>query len=128
MDTNRRTDSTPSADYLQMILTKTRNDRKLALKIFSQLFVELPEQLDGIQDALNRHQYDLAQQITHKLHGSLSLCGLENLRAQAKNLEQCLRQKNYGAISRYWFQLQQCAFHFTAQQQVLLDDLTRDEG
>jgi len=29
-------------------------------------------------------------------------------------------------ISRYWFQLQQCAFEFTAQQQTLLEELTRE--
>lgn len=113
-------------DYLQMILTKTRNDRQLALTIFSQLFAELPMQLDGIQNALNRQQYDLARQIIHKLHGSLSFCGLENIRKQAHSLEECLVSNNYGMISRYWFQLQQCAFEFTAQQQTLLEELARE--
>ena len=127
MHNTNRSESVPATDYLQMILSKTRNDRKLALTIFSQLFTELPEQLHDIQDALNRQQYDTAQQITHKLHGSLSLCGLEDIRSQAKNLEQCLKDKNYGAISRHWFQLQYCAFNFTAQQQALLADLSRED-
>lgn len=113
-------------DYLQMILTKTRNDRQLAFTIFSQLFTELPGQLDDIQNALNLRQFDLARQSTHKLHGSLSLCGLENIRKQAHNLEQCLANNNYGSINRYWFQLQQCVFDFTTQQQVLLEELARD--
>jgi len=113
-------------DYLQMILTKTRNDRQLALTIFSQLFAEMPMQLDGIQNALNHQQYDLARQILHKLHGSLSFCGLENIRKQAHNLEQCLVNNDYGMISRYWFQLQQCTFEFTAQQQTLLEALSRE--
>ena len=41
----------PEPDYLRMILTKTRNDRLLAYTIFSQLFDELPQQLDGLQQA-----------------------------------------------------------------------------
>jgi len=119
-------DNNETPDYLQMILTRTRNDMHLAFTIFSQLFAELPEQLDGIQDALNRRQYDLARQITHKLHGSMSFCGIENIRKQAENLEQCLVNKNYDAINRYWFQLQQCALDFTKQQQTLLSGLSGD--
>jgi HPt (histidine-containing phosphotransfer) domain-containing protein len=128
MRDSNRTESGEVQDYLQMILTKTRNDKQLAFSIFAQLFDELPDQLDGIQNALNRQQYDLARQITHKLHGSLSICGLENIRRQANNLEQCLDNNNYGAISRYWFQLQQCAFDFTAQQQALLESLSEEKA
>jgi len=119
-------DNNAPPDYLRMILSRTRNDRRLAFAIFSQLFAELPDQLDGIQNALMRRQYDLAQQITHKLHGSLSFCGLENIRMQAEHLERCLVNKNYGALNRYWFQLQQCAFDLTEQQQMLLADLSDD--
>jgi HPt (histidine-containing phosphotransfer) domain-containing protein len=126
MHDNAEPESGYAPDYLQMILTKTRNDKQLAFTIFAQLFAELPDQLDEIQNALNRQQYDLAQQITHKLHGSLSFCGLENLRMQANHLEQCLIANNYGAISRYWFQLQQCAFDFTAQRQALLEILSEE--
>ena len=117
----------PKPDYLRMILTKTRNDRQLAFTIFSQLFTELPKQLDSIQNALNQQQYDLARQITHKLHGSLSFCGLENIRKQADHLEQCLIDHKYAVISRYWFQLQQSAFEFTSQQQTLLEELSRED-
>lgn len=127
MRDSNETEAGNAQDYLQMILTKTRNDKQLAFTIFAQLFAELPDQLDGIQNALNRQQYDLARQITHKLHGSLSFCGLENIRRQANNLEQCLANSNQAAISRYWFLLQQYAFDFTAQQQELLGILSEDK-
>jgi HPt (histidine-containing phosphotransfer) domain-containing protein len=127
MRDNNGTESGEAQDYLQMILTKTHNDKQLAFTIFAQLFAELPDQLDGIQNALNRQQYDLARQITHKLHGSLSFCGLENIRKQANSLEHCLANSNYTAINRYWFQLQQCVFDFTAQQQTLLEVLSEDK-
>jgi HPt (histidine-containing phosphotransfer) domain-containing protein len=128
MHASVETEPAYAPDYLQMILTKTRNDKQLAFTIFAQLFAELPDQLDEIQDALNHRQYDLARDITHKLHGSLSFCGLENIRRQANSLEKCLVASNYGAISRYWFQLQQCAFDFTAQQQTLLDILSEEKA
>lgn len=121
------TEAGNAPDYLQMILTKTHDDKQLAFTIFAQLFAELPDQLDGIQNALNRQQYDLARQIIHKLHGSLSFCGLENIRKQANNLEHCLASHNQAAISRYWFLLQQCAFDFTAQRQELLKVLSEDK-
>jgi HPt (histidine-containing phosphotransfer) domain-containing protein len=128
MHDSNRAESGEVQDYLQMILIKTRNNKQLAFTIFTQLFAELPDQLDGIQNALNRQQYDQAWQITHKLHGSLSFCGLENIRRQANNLQQCLANHNESAISRYWFQLQQCAFDFTAQRQMLLEILSKDEA
>jgi HPt (histidine-containing phosphotransfer) domain-containing protein len=115
-------------DYLLMILAKTRNDKQLAFTIFAQLFAELPEQLEGIQNALNRRQYDLAREITHKLHGSLSFCGLENIRRRAHNLERSLDDSELGAISRYWFQLQQGIFDFTDQQQALLEALSEEKA
>jgi HPt (histidine-containing phosphotransfer) domain-containing protein len=127
MGDSDRTESDGTQAYLQMILAKTRHDKQLAFTIFSQLFAELPEQLDGIQHALNRRQYDLARQITHKLHGSLSFCGLENIRTQANNLEHCLTNNDQAAISRYWFLLQQCIFDFTARQQALLEALSENK-
>ncbi len=75
-------DSNETPDYLRMILTRTRNDRQLAFAICSQLFAEMPEQLVSIQNALTGRRFDLAQQVTHKLHGSLSFSGFENIRKQ----------------------------------------------
>lgn len=113
-----------SPDYLRMILERTYNDKQLALTIVSQLCAELPAQLDAIHHALSEGQYEHARQVVHKLHGSLGICGLENMRENARHLERCLVDKNYGVINRYWFQLQQCAFDFAQQQQTLLADLS----
>ena len=65
----------------------------------------------------------MARETIHKVHGSFSWFGLENLRAQAQQMEHCLIAENYGAINRHWFQLQQSAFEFIKQQHALLDAL-----
>ncbi|MDO9047159.1 MAG: hypothetical protein Q7U66_05390, partial [Methylobacter sp.] len=46
-------------DYIQIILSKTKNNRRLTLTLFEKLFEELPSQVIDIKGALKNKQYGL---------------------------------------------------------------------
>lgn len=110
-------------NYIQIIQGKTKNNQRLTLTIFEKLFEELPTQIQGIQEALENKQYDLAQEITHKLNGSASFCGLHDIQQSANTLERSLLNYNYAETHQHFFKLQQCALHFINLQQVIMDNL-----
>lgn len=110
-------------NYTQIILSKTKNNPHLALTIFEKLFEELPLQLIQIKDALENSQYDLAREITHKLNGSVSFCGLLKIRQPANDLEICLLNNDYADTHQYFLTLQQCILNFTRHQKAILTNL-----
>ncbi|MGX2030879.1 response regulator [Methylocaldum gracile] len=84
----------PSADsydlYLNAIIEKTGGNRALAEKLMLRLAQELPEQLADVEKALCDDNYRQAREITHKINGSASFCGLFGIRKAASELETAL--------------------------------------
>lgn len=114
---------TKTLAYIQIILSKTKNNHRLTLTIFEKLFEELPLQIIHIKDALENKQYGLAKEITHKLNGSVSFCGLTDIQQPANALEHCLLNSNYAAINQHFLMLQQCTLNFTRHQKSILANL-----
>jgi len=110
-------------DYVQIILSKTKNNQRLTLTLFEKLFEELPLQIIGIKNALENRQYDVAQEITHKLNGSVSFCGLIDIQQPANALEACLLTNNYASTDRHFLMLQQSTLNFTRHQKFILANL-----
>jgi HPt (histidine-containing phosphotransfer) domain-containing protein len=113
-------------NYIRIVLDKTKNNRALAVTIFKKLFNELPQQLDCIEDSLKVGDYENAREITHKMHGSVSFCGLTEMQEPAKKLEQSLTNRNYQTIAQDWLQLQQKVLKFTCYQESILADLGKN--
>jgi CheY-like chemotaxis protein len=118
--------TTTAFGYIQSILNITKNNRHLTATIFKKLFEELPLQIICIKDALANQQYTLAEEITHKLHGSVSFCGLVAIQKPANLLENRLRNKDYLAITQDFLVLQQCVLDFTSQQKTIVAFFTKD--
>ena len=110
-------------DYIQTIMTKTKHNQQLALTIFKMLFEELPLQVLAINNALEKKQYTLAQEITHQLHGSVSFCGLTDIQQPARVLESSLLTNNYASTHLHFLTLQQHTFDFTRHQAFILEKL-----
>lgn len=117
----KNTASLTSDDYIQILLDKTQNNKSLALTIFKKLFVELPEQINDIKEALQNRQYQSALDITHKLHGSVSFCGFIELQHVAANLENCLLRKDYQALKLNFIALRAAILNFVAQENTILN-------
>lgn len=106
--------------YIQIIQNRTKNNQRLTLNIFEKLFEELPQQIIQIKDALENRQYDHAKEITHKLNGSVSFCGLTNIQQAANTLESSLLNSNYTAINQYFRTLQDCTLDFISHQKSIM--------
>lgn len=90
------------------------------MTLFEKLFSELPQQVGAIGKAFENNELQLAIDITHKLHGSVSFCGLENIRKPAEKLEACLRtlelepfELHYGELDR------QVDLFITAEDEIM---------
>ena len=114
---------TSALQYIQIILSKTKNNQRLTLTIFEKLFEELPLQIIGIKNALDSNQYGLAQEITHKLNGSVSFCGLMDIREPANALESDLLNKNYANIHQHFLGMQQHILNLTRHREFILANL-----
>ncbi len=114
---------TSASDYIEILLDKTKNNRRLALTIFEKLFEELPLQISGIKDALENQHYDLAQELSHKMNGSASFCGLLEIQQPAHALEGCLLNNDYANANRDFLRLRQSVLTLTRQQKSILAKL-----
>lgn len=112
--------STSAENYIQLLLNKTKNNRSLALTIFTKLFAELPVQLADISTAIAHQQFTKAKDITHMLHGSVGFCGLMDLQEPAKNLEISLINNDQEAAERHLNELKLSITRFISQQQAIL--------
>jgi len=110
-------------DYIQIILSRTKNNRPLTLTIFEKLFEELPLQIVDIKKALENKHYALAQEITHKLNGSASFCGLSDIQRSASDLEKNLLNNNYADINQHFLTLEQYTLNLTCLQNAILANL-----
>lgn len=109
-----------AASYIKILLDKTRGNHSLALTIFKKLFEEFPEQIDAIKNALDSQQYSVARQIIHKLHGSASFCGLNDIQEPASELESNLLNHDYESANRHFQILRRCVLNFTGHQTAIL--------
>jgi HPt (histidine-containing phosphotransfer) domain-containing protein len=114
---------TKAFDYVQIILSKTKNNPRLTLTLFEKLFDELPSQVIEIKNALENKQYDLAHEITHKLNGSASFCGLTDIQQSANALESCLLNNSFASVYQHFLILQQCILTFSSHQKFILTHL-----
>ncbi len=114
---------TLALDYIQTIMNKTKNNQQLALTIFKMLFEELPLQILTLNNALEKKHYKLAQEITHKLNGSVSFCGLTDIQQPAKALESSLLTNSYDSTHLHFLSLQQHTLDFMRHQAFILDKL-----
>lgn len=111
------------ASYAHQLLTKTAFDRDLALNILNKLLEELPQQLTTIQTALKNNRWQQALAVAHKLHGSVSFCGLADIRQLALALEKSLISKNYPETNSNFGKLQNLVQRFIAKKTDLIAEL-----
>jgi two-component system sensor histidine kinase BarA len=76
--------------HAAVLLERSQGDHDIARSVAAKLFAELPEQLAAIKSALRKTDWQEAAHWTHKVHGTASFCGLEELRRDAKALETVL--------------------------------------
>ncbi|QCW84049.1 response regulator [Methylotuvimicrobium buryatense] len=110
--------------YAQQLLAKTAYDRELALTILNKLCEELPQQLASIQTSLRHRQWQQALSVTHKLHGSVSFCGLTDIRQLALTLEQNLISKNFLETERHFDKLKALIEQFIRKKTELIEELS----
>lgn len=111
-------------DYSLQILDKTGHNQELALTIAKKLFAELSEQLPRLEVVLNNHNYKTAVEITHKLHGSVSFCGLTDLQKDARALEQSLLNHDYPQAMTHFYRFQDSTRHFIDSKKNMLKKLS----
>jgi len=115
----------PYKKAIETVLSKCNNNKKLILSLYLKLFEELPQQISNIEEALNKKQYKLAFDITHKFNGSVKICSLQELQELAMALEMCLIQRNYAFADGYFLMLQQQVSVFMGYRQPILAYLTQ---
>jgi HPt (histidine-containing phosphotransfer) domain-containing protein len=123
---NIKNKSMSAIDYIEAVLHSTRNNHSLALTIFRKLFEEFPLQMTAIKGALAHKEFQLAEEITHKLQGSASFCGLTDIQKSANLLESSLIDKNFSVIGLYYEMLQQGILNLISQQQSIMALLKKD--
>ncbi|MEJ2692888.1 MAG: ATP-binding protein [Candidatus Thiodiazotropha sp.] len=93
--TNNPSDSgTPPLRDLDKALSVTGGDQKLANEMFEQLKRELPKHLAAIEAAHAQLDWVSLCEITHKLHGSTSSCGVPALDQAVKKFEVACRDES----------------------------------
>jgi|GEM_PF-981568 len=76
--------------YAEALLSASRNNRKLACRLWVKLLDELPDEIQAIDQALQSGQITQARDITHKINGSARFCGFIRLGKAATHLERVL--------------------------------------
>jgi CheY-like chemotaxis protein len=107
----------------QVLLANCRNNRSLALTLYSKLFDTLPQKIAELEAALKAGQYDLAFETTHYLNGLLRTCYLYELQDLATHLEKCLIQNSHEFADGYFSMFRQSAVTFLSHQNAILDHL-----
>ena len=113
-------------DYVGILLSKTQNNKALVIKLFNQLFAELPDQIDQIKTAIAEFDTQLARETTHKLHGSASFCSLTDIKNNAQNVETALSENNPAQIKIHFQQLENEVANFLHIKQDILNRLHKE--
>ncbi len=117
-----------SIDYRQLIeqlSEQTNQNYELARTIFNQLFDEVPTQLNQIQLAILKKDFDTAETVTHTLHGSLRFCGFVVFQEAVRLLEIALKQQDIMSIQRNFRALKQKLDAFLQSQDEIKDYFER---
>ncbi|WP_031433547.1 response regulator [Methylomarinum vadi] len=125
---NAPSQPSPGMEFLEQMLEKTSHNEQLAEVLFNKLFIELPEQLANIQQAIDQSDFALAKEITHKLHGSVSFCGFISLKDAARQLEIDLSNQKVEASLMNFAALKQGIDHFLNQKQTILRELSKADA
>ncbi len=112
-------------NYVTVLLGKTSGNSELASILFNKLFKELDEQSQIIEQALESNNYTLAQQVTHKLHGSVSFCGFTDIQELAKAMEISLSENNITQIPGNFQQLKNKIIRFLALKSTIENQLLK---
>ena len=114
---------TSTIDYVRILLDKTAGDRKLTQQLFCKLFSELQIQSDTIGQAIKDNDLSIAEEITHKLHGSVSFCGFTDLQSCARTLEICLSHNDSQQINPNFTLLKNQIIDFISLKESILNQL-----
>lgn len=112
--------TTNQTNYALIMLEKTSGNIELSIDLFNKLFSELRQQADTIEQALNDKNYSLAEEVTHKLHGSVSFCGFIEIQEFAKTLEINLMKKNLDPLNSNFLQLKNKIIKFINLKESIL--------
>jgi HPt (histidine-containing phosphotransfer) domain-containing protein len=110
--------------YINSMLSRTVQNRELAIVLFKKLFAELPNQIDQLDYALTLTQIPQAIAISHKLHGSMSFCGFTELEQCSKALEMSLLANDLIPAKENFLQLKQKVNDFQQIEQGILQHLS----
>lgn len=112
-----------TVDYVSALLQRTSGKTTLTSIIFNKLFTELPEQSLLIEQAIKSDDLKLAQETTHKLHGSVSFCGFFDIQELANNLEISFLENDLHSIHENFSLLKNKIAAFTKLKQTILAQL-----
>lgn len=112
--------SSNAMSFVQDMLVKTMYNKELAKTLFEKLFSELPEQVTAIDKAMENQDFPMAIEVTHKLHGSASFCGLTDIKNPAEMLEICLRKHDLAPVENHFKTLRKQVDLFTAAEDEIM--------
>ena len=112
-------------DYVMIMLDKTSGNIELAINLFNKLFSELQEQSLAIEKALEANDLTLAEEITHKLHGSVSFCGYTDIQNLVRTLEIYLSKKNPQLATPSFVLLKNKIIDFVELKEGILNQLSK---
>lgn len=121
---NKNTSSSP--DYIQIMLDKTNYNYALTHTIFSKLFNELPEQLASIKNLMEIEQFKNAMDLAHKLLGTVSFCGFNDIKEPCAQLESALLNQKNSEGWYYFNQVQERTQELCAQQDYIMNKLNNE--
>jgi CheY-like chemotaxis protein len=122
-ENSRLNDQSTMIDYVGILLDKTAGNNELTHKLFSELFSELQTQSDTIEWALKKNELSVAEETTHKLHGSVSFCGFTDLQVCARALEISLSKNDSQQINPDFLLLKNKIIDFISLKESILNQL-----
>ncbi|MES9990772.1 MAG: ATP-binding protein [Candidatus Thiodiazotropha sp.] len=82
------------------ILNITGGDKALANELFNQLCSELPQLLEEIDKYIQQQNWENLSEITHKMRGSTSSCGVPALDYSVQRLERVVKSKQTSQLAQ----------------------------
>ena len=114
-------------NYVAILLDKTAGNSELTQQLFCKLFSELQIQSDTIGQAIKDNDLSIAEEITHKLHGSVSFCGFTDLQACARTLEISLNHNDSQQINPNFTLLKNQIIEFICLKESILNQLSSNK-
>ncbi|MCG7871182.1 MAG: response regulator [Candidatus Thiodiazotropha lotti] len=91
---------------MDKLLAITGGDQKLADEMFKQLCLELPQQLLAIKKLIDLSDWNNLKELSHKIHGSTSSCGVPALDYRVKAFEKVCKQEDTDQLLVSYIQLE----------------------